>query len=75
MGDFLVTAVEELWSCDLGCRFRRFGDYLLSKFHTLSSLCLKGLGTNVAGCHRDPVWERYYGLLPFVDWGFKVEDI
>src|SRR5467141_3878803 len=74
-GRFLVTYVEELGSCDLGGRFRCFGDYLLSKFHALSSLRLKGLGTYVGGCHSNPVWERYYGLLPFVDWRFKVEDI
>src|SRR5713101_9029481 len=69
------TIVEELSSCHLGGCFRCFGDYLLRKFHTLSALCLKGLGAYVAGCHGHSIRKGYNRFLPFVDRWFKVEDI
>ena len=57
-GDSYALASGKLgfWWLDDG--FRCFRYYLPSKFHALSSLCLVGLGTYVAGGHRNTVRER-----------------
>ncbi len=74
-GDSYALASGELGFWWLEDGFRCFRYYLPSKFHALSSLCLVGLGTYVAGCHRNTVRERYQCFLPFVDRRFKMEHI
>src|SRR6266487_1802825 len=75
MGDSWALSSRKLSSSWPNDGFRCFRYYLPSKFHALSSLCLAGLSTYVAGCHRNTVRERYQCFLPFVDRRFKMEYI
>ena len=75
MGDFWLPLSEDLGSWWLERGFRCFGYYLLRKFNALSPLRLVGLGTYVARRHRNTVGKGYHRFLPFIDRGFKVENI